>query len=114
MLFSLVISFGYLFVGDTRGIPERIIRHGERIPRKVEKEKNKKIETFQLSSFRYIDIQRSDNKKTGSFLTLPFKISLLLFRCSRFLSSIVPASPFLARPAFGNMEIIREFSSLNP
>jgi len=42
MLFFLVISCSYLFGGDTRGIPERIIRHGERIPKKVEKEKNKK------------------------------------------------------------------------
>ena len=52
MLFFLVISCGYLFGGDIRGIPERIIRHGEQIPRNVEKEKNKKIETFRLSSFQ--------------------------------------------------------------
>jgi len=51
MLIFLVISNGYLFRGDTCGIPERIIRHGKRILRKVEKEKHKKIETFRLSRF---------------------------------------------------------------
>ena len=96
------------------GYPKGLLGMVNRFRGTLKKRKTKKLRPFDYQVFRYIDIQRSDNKKTKSFLTLPFKISLLLFRCSRFSSSIVPASPFLARPAFGNMKIIRELASIYP